>query len=69
MINGNVLGRTPVEHSELPVGTYHVVFSYEGGIPISSNSSLPQAIPQVHAGSLVLARSISKPLRRVATSI
>ncbi len=30
MINGNVLGRTPVEHSELPVGTYHVVFSYEG---------------------------------------
>lgn len=30
VINGNVLGRTPLKQSELPVGTYTVTFSYEG---------------------------------------
>lgn len=29
VINGNVLGRTPLKQSELPVGTYTVTFSYE----------------------------------------
>ncbi|GAK55162.1 PEGA domain protein [Candidatus Vecturithrix granuli] len=30
VINGNILGRTPLKQSELPVGTYTVTFSYEG---------------------------------------